>query len=62
VHQTAGALAARGGSVADALVEGYQRAFLVGAFVAVAASLSALIIPAVPAMRSESAPEASPEA
>ncbi len=62
VHQTRGALAAHTGTVAEALVEGYRRAFLVGALVAVAASLSALIIPAVPRMRSEPAPEASPEA
>ena len=44
VHQTASALAGGEGANA-ALVSGYGQAFLVGAGIAVAASLSALIIP-----------------
>ena len=65
VHQTASVLAEHGASahsLATALVAGYQRAFLVGAGVAVAASLSALIIPAIPRMRAEPAATASREA
>ena len=61
VHQTASALASAE-SPAAALVAGYQRAFLVGGFVAVAASLSALIIPAMHGRRVAPAPEVSPEA
>ena len=40
----------------EALVAGYGRAFLVGAGIAVAASLSALIIPGAPRERAEAAP------
>ena len=61
VHETAGALAG-GESANAALVAGYGRAFLVGAGIAVAASLSALIIPGAPRERAEAAPSsASPE-
>jgi len=60
VHETAGALAG-GHTASEALVAGYGRAFLVGAGIAVAASLSALIIPGAPRERAEAAPSASPE-
>lgn len=65
VHETASVLAEHGASVhplATALVAGYQRAFLVGAVIALAASLSALIIPAVPRMRADAPATVSPEA
>jgi len=65
VHETAQSLASHAPSVnpvATALVAGYQREFLVGGLVAVAASLSALIIPAIPRMRSESPAPVTPEA
>ena len=60
VHETAGALAG-GHTASEALVAGYGRAFLVGAGIAVAASLSALIIPGAPRERAEAAASASPE-
>jgi EmrB/QacA subfamily drug resistance transporter len=50
VHQTTGALAA-GSPAAEALVDGYGWAFMVGAGIAVAASLSALLIPGPPPER-----------
>ncbi len=59
VHQTTRALASSE-PAAQALVAGYQRAFLVGGFVALAASLSALLIPAIPRMRAEPAPAPAP--
>ncbi|MGE0027095.1 MAG: MFS transporter [Thermoleophilia bacterium] len=58
VHQTAGALAG-GDTAAQAIVSGYGRAFLVGAGIAVAASLSALLIPGAQRERAEAAPSAS---
>ena len=60
VHQTAHALASAE-PAAQALVAGYQRAFLVGGLIAVAASLSALIIPAIPRMRPDPVPAPSAE-
>jgi EmrB/QacA subfamily drug resistance transporter len=60
VHETAGALAG-GHTPTEALVAGYDRAFLVGAGIAVAASLSALLIPAARRERAEAAATASPE-
>ena len=61
VHETARALADHH-APADALVAGYGRAFLVGAGIALAASLSALLIPGVARGRREAAAPASPEA
>jgi hypothetical protein len=47
---------AGGHSASEALVAGHGRAFLVGAGIAVAASLSALPIPGAPRARAEAAP------
>jgi EmrB/QacA subfamily drug resistance transporter len=55
-------LALAGHPASSALVAGYQRAFEVGAVVAVAASLSALAIPAFPRRRTERASSAGQEA
>jgi EmrB/QacA subfamily drug resistance transporter len=60
VHQTATSLAA-GHGAAEALTSGYGRAFLVGAGIAVAASLSALLIPGTPRERARAAESASAE-
>jgi EmrB/QacA subfamily drug resistance transporter len=55
-------MALAGHPASSALVAGYQRAFEGGAVVAVAASLSALVIPAFPRRRTEHASSAGQEA